>query len=214
MIANSSITAYSGCELMTRYRLIGETEQVSFDLGMGSNTVGRAPGNAVQISDPSISSQHCILTISSNGVYVQDLQSTNGTFVDGMAVTDGWLLPGQSLQLGTLKLRLETEDIQIHVPQAPVMHVERVPATLPDGSLACSRNPELAANFRCTKCERAFHGSSLRQVRMSGGKSTMVFCPECDGKCEVIPGALKDSTRKTNFLSRITQTLQLGWKKK
>jgi hypothetical protein len=199
---------------MTRFQLIGETEPVSFDLGTGNNTVGRAAGNSVQIPEPSISSQHCVISVSSNGVYVQDLQSTNGTSIDGVPTVEGWLQPGQTLQLGNLRLRLETEEVRIHVPGVPAPVAEAGPVTLEDGSLACSRNPTLAANFSCTKCERPFHGSSLRQVRLSGGKSVMVFCPECDGKCEVIPGAVKDSGRKSGFFSRLTQTLQLGWKKK
>ena len=199
---------------MTRFRLMGETEPVAFDLGTGPNTIGRAAGNSVQIAEPSISSEHCVISVSSNGVYVQDLQSTNGTFIDGMPVAEGWIQPGQTLQLGTFRLRLETEEIQIHVPVPVTVAVEATPAVLEDGALACSRNPSLAANFTCTKCHRAYHGSVLRQVRLSGSKSIMVFCPDCDGKCEVIPGAVKHTSRKSGFLSRITQTLQLGWKKK
>jgi pSer/pThr/pTyr-binding forkhead associated (FHA) protein len=191
-------------------------EPIAFDLGSGINTVGRADGNLIQIRDESISSRHCEIVINENGVFVRDLDSTNGSFIDDAPITGAWLSPGQSLQLGNLKLRLESEEIAIRVPSVgSTAEPAREMVTLEDGSLACSRNPALPANFTCTKCNLPFHGSNLRQVRLSGGKSVMVFCPDCGGKCEVIPGAVgKNSARKQNFLSRFTQTLHLGWKRK
>ena len=188
---------------MNLFRLRGVHEPINFGLGAGINTVGRSTENSVAIPESSISGRHCEIEVGEQGVLVRDLQSTNGTFIDGQPVSEAWILPGQVLQLGTLPLRLEREVVSISVPTLPTAAVEpAVPATLPDGTLACSRNPTLQAAFRCVKCERPYHGSALRQVRLNSGKLPLLFCPECDGKCEIIPGFSKTGGDKEGLLSR------------
>jgi hypothetical protein len=204
---------------MNLFRLRGVHEPINFGLGTGINTVGRSTENSVAIPESSISGRHCEIEVDEQGVLVRDLQSTNGTFIDGQPVSEAWILPGQVLQLGSLPLRLEREQVNISVPLLPsTVTEEGTPATLPDGTLACSRNPTLQAAFRCVKCERPYHGSALRQVRLTSGKLPLLFCPECDGKCEIIPGFTKAAGQRDGFLpkkllSRITQTIRLGWKK-
>jgi len=204
---------------MNLFRLQGVTEAISFGLGRGLNTVGRSHENAVVIPESSISGRHCEITVEDRGVYVRDLQSTNGTFIDGQPVSEAWIQVGQVLQLGTLPLRLQTDEVTIAVPVIAAPSTEsEAPATLPDGSLACSKLPHLPAAFRCTKCQKPYHGSALRQVRLTAGKMPLLFCPECDGKCEIIPGfsktgGEKDGLLSRKILSRITQTIRLGWKK-
>jgi hypothetical protein len=202
---------------MTHYVLKGVTERVVIPLGSGVNTLGRSEENSAPLSESSVSSHHCEIHIVQEGVFVRDLQSTNGTFLNDVPVTEAWIQQGQILQLGSLRLVLETETVDIRVPDpvapGPAEPIE--PARLPDGSLACARQPHLPAAFRCSKCNKPFHGSSLRQVRMSAGKLVLLFCPECDGKCEVIPGfgTAKAQGGAAGLLKRISQTIQLGWKK-
>ena len=46
--------------------------------------VGRNPVNDVVVSDPGVSSQHAVITVSSSGIVcIKDLNSKNGTFVNG-----------------------------------------------------------------------------------------------------------------------------------
>jgi hypothetical protein len=200
---------------MTLYQLRGVTEPISFGLGSGVNTVGRGAGNTVRIPESSVSGFHCEIHVEERGVFVRDLQSTNGTFVNDQPVTEAWIEPGQTLQLGTLQLTLVQEQVAISVPATSVVPLAQpaAPATLPDGSLACSRFPHLPAAFRCTKCGKPYHGSAMRQVRMHSGRMPLLFCPECDGKCEMIAGFSKAGKKDAGILSRITQTIRLGWKK-
>jgi CheY-like chemotaxis protein len=80
---------------------------LSYELGTRWVTIGRAVGNAFQIVDASVSSQHCEVLLRGNELVVHDLRSTNGTFIGGKTVTEGVLLPGQTLRLGQVELRLE-----------------------------------------------------------------------------------------------------------
>ncbi len=199
---------------MVRYILRGITLPLQLDLRTGRNTLGRAPTNDFGIPDASVSSFHCEIEVSESGVLVRDLQSTNGTFIDDRPVTEEVLPQGQILQLGTVTFCLELERIEIHVPQ-PVNPTAAAPQAVvrEDGQLACTRNTALVATHRCTQCTLPFHQSSLRGVRISGGsKRALLFCPECDGACEAMPGMVEG--KKKSFFSSLSQTIPLGWLKK
>src|SRR5215471_2591238 len=61
--------------------------------------VGREPGNAVAISDPSLSRRHCALVRDEAGYSIRDLESRNGTFVNGVAVTESHLHHGDQISV-------------------------------------------------------------------------------------------------------------------
>ena len=62
--------------------LAGQT----FALSGQEQTVGRAPGCAVLLGDPTVSSVHARLGLQGGRVVVEDLQSRNGTFVNGSRI--------------------------------------------------------------------------------------------------------------------------------
>ncbi len=76
-------------------------------------TVGRLDDNKFSLSEPSVSSHHCELTLKGDDILVKDLNSTNGTFINGDQVKEGTLKPGQTLRLGIVELRYETGKKQI-----------------------------------------------------------------------------------------------------
>ena len=51
-------------------------------------TVGRKPGNSLQIIDGSVSGTHAELLIDAGGVVLRDRNSTNGTKVSGVAIEE------------------------------------------------------------------------------------------------------------------------------
>jgi hypothetical protein len=55
----------------------------SFELTEGEATVGRAPGCAVLLDDPTVSSLHARLTQVGDQVVIDDLGSRNGTLLNG-----------------------------------------------------------------------------------------------------------------------------------
>ena len=78
-------------------------EQRALELRLGVNRVGRNPDGEIYIEHPTISSLHCELALTNDGVYVRDCDSTNGTFVNGERVVEVWLDPGQTLKLGDVE---------------------------------------------------------------------------------------------------------------
>ena len=82
----------------------------SHELKVDKTTIGRVEDNTFQLTEPSVSSHHCELILQGSEVVVRDLNSTNGTFINGERITtDSILKPGQTLRLGHIEMRLETE---------------------------------------------------------------------------------------------------------
>ena len=86
----------------------------SHELKVDKTTIGRVEDNTFQIAEPSVSSHHCEVLLRGNEVIVRDLNSTNGSFINGEKITEKALKPGQTLRLGQIEMRLETD-----VPPGP-----------------------------------------------------------------------------------------------
>jgi DNA-binding NtrC family response regulator len=69
-------------------------------------TVGIAEGNALRLTDPSVSRFHVELSRRGDKVVVRDLGSTNGTQAHGLALTEAAVPPGTVLQLGHTQLEV------------------------------------------------------------------------------------------------------------
>jgi pSer/pThr/pTyr-binding forkhead associated (FHA) protein len=81
----------------------------SHELKVDKTTIGRVEDNTFEIAEPSVSSHHCEVLLRGNEVMVRDLNSTNGTFINGEKITEKALKPGQTLRLGQIEMRLETD---------------------------------------------------------------------------------------------------------
>src|SRR5436305_12814146 len=67
----------------------------------GEATLGREPGNAVAVVDPSVSRKQCLLRREEDGRFqVKDLDSRNGTMVNGVAIREQWLRHGDEIATG------------------------------------------------------------------------------------------------------------------
>lgn len=67
-------------------------------------TVGRKPGNTLQLLDNSVSGKHAELVVDANGVMLRDLGSTNGTRVGGERVLEKRLVDGATVAFGNIEL--------------------------------------------------------------------------------------------------------------
>ena len=92
-----------------RYRLRfenGERQGEVIRLAGSLTTLGRRPGNTVQVADSSVSGRHAEITIDERGARIQDLGSTNGTKVGAEPVRDAHpLAHGDEVLLGNVRLR-------------------------------------------------------------------------------------------------------------
>lgn len=73
-------------------------------------TIGRKPGNSVQLLDASVSGKHAEFVVEPAGIVLRDLGSTNGTRVGGERVSQHRLNHGDEVMLGNVRLTfLDTE---------------------------------------------------------------------------------------------------------
>ena len=81
--------------------------------------VGRASGNEIPLSDPSVSNRHCIFILDGSDVIVRDLNSSNGTLVNGQSVSEAILQPGDVIQVGVVQMKFEPGVIRPKLTKAP-----------------------------------------------------------------------------------------------
>ena len=90
-------------------------------------TIGREPGNAVRLADPSVSRLHARIARGEDGrVRIFDLGSRNGLHVDGRAV-------GSAVLEGRLVVRIGRTDVEIEsVPDSPTLEIPAAVRHHPD----------------------------------------------------------------------------------
>lgn len=76
-----------------------------------SFTVGRKPGNSLQLIETSVSGSHAEFLVTPEGVRLKDLGSTNGTRVAGEPITDAILAAGCSVHLGQVQMAFLDADV-------------------------------------------------------------------------------------------------------
>jgi pSer/pThr/pTyr-binding forkhead associated (FHA) protein len=69
--------------------------------------LGRGQDNDVVIVDKDGSRHHARVLKTTQGVWLEDMQSTNGTYVNGQPVTRQQLQPGDIIQVGRTQFRFE-----------------------------------------------------------------------------------------------------------
>lgn len=74
-------------------------EDVAFDLGEGSQTIGRDPKCGIFIDTPLLSREHARIDFRDGGHVVVDLGSTNLTKVNGERITEKALKSGDQVHI-------------------------------------------------------------------------------------------------------------------
>jgi hypothetical protein len=166
-------------------RLIIKTEGFGnrvIELAMGANRVGRDEEYEICLDHDTISTLHCKLTLSADGVYVHDCNSTNGTFVNGEPVLEAWLDPGQILRIGSVELLVESTGVTLAIPK--IKPAPPLPAApLDDGGIICARHPQVGAAFKCTQCQAFLCSACVRVLKLKG-RRPLFLCPVCNNKCD------------------------------
>src|SRR5438105_765037 len=69
--------------------------------------VGTADSAQLRLTDRTVSRNHLALRVVDDGYLATDLESTNGTFFADRRIRSLFLAPGDTLELGTTRVRLE-----------------------------------------------------------------------------------------------------------
>ncbi|MFW5871453.1 MAG: FHA domain-containing protein [Verrucomicrobiota bacterium] len=97
----------------------GNLEGQVFELKEGSTTVGRQTDCDVRIEDPSVSGHHCTIDVAEDSCTVKDSGSTNGTAINGKEIQEQPLETGDILNVGSVRMRLESDNEQPVSVQPP-----------------------------------------------------------------------------------------------
>jgi pSer/pThr/pTyr-binding forkhead associated (FHA) protein len=185
-------------------------ENRTLELRLGVNRIGRDPDCEFCIDHPTISSLHCEVALSDDGIYVRDHHSTNGTFVNNQPVMEAWLDPGQTLRLGDVELLVESTGAHVAIPKFErPSQLAPTPVVLPDGALSCPRHTELHATYKCTHCTEVMCNACVRVMRRKGG-APLFLCVLCSHKCE--PILVAQPKKKKGFLGFLQDTVKLKFK--
>ncbi len=88
------------------YEINGQPRTV--DLADGTQIIGRGRTCDIVIPNKSVSGQHLRIDVKGDTINFRDLLSRNGTTVNGVKSEAGSLKPGDSIKLGKIIMRLET----------------------------------------------------------------------------------------------------------
>ena len=189
-------------------RLIIKTEGFGnrvLGLSLGVNRVGRADECEILIDHATVSTLHCELALTDDGVYVHDCNSTNGTFINGEPVLEAWLDPGHTLRIGDVELTVESTDASIAIPHIAVEAPKPVVIER-DGKFYCVRHPERQVTFKCTHCSETMCNACIHVMKIQGGQPHYL-CRVCHQKAERI--VVARPKEKKGFLGFLQETVGL-----
>jgi transcription elongation factor Elf1 len=181
---------------------------------MGANRIGRdAEDNDFSIPHKTISSLHCEIVVTNDGVYLRDCESTNGSFLNGEPVTEAvWLQAGQEIRMGDVELFVENVEVNIYIPdyqQPAAPAASSTPVVSEDGTLCCPRHPAMPAIFRCTNCGEVMCQHCVHILKRQGG-APLFLCKLCSQKCERISATPGNKVaKKKGFMDLLQETVKL-----
>lgn len=125
---------------------------MKFELAEGETHIGRQSQNQIPIEDASISGRHCSIVREGRKYTLVDLGSTNGTRLNGASVSRVALKPKDIIQVGSVELMFDGQDVdvplqdasasaQIEVMAEPVSVPENFHTASPFGNARDSRKP-------------------------------------------------------------------------
>jgi len=89
----------------------------------GHTLIGRSTLCDVCIDSKTVSRRHALISYSSDGAVLVDLNSTNRTYVDGREIRRHELQPGETIELGGTKIEYVLEDYAYEPELAATRHV-------------------------------------------------------------------------------------------
>jgi pSer/pThr/pTyr-binding forkhead associated (FHA) protein len=183
-------------------------ENQTLDLHFGINRVGRDPDCDLPIAHPTVSTHHCELVLSSEGVMIRDCDSTNGTFVNGDPVKEAWLLPGQTVNLGDVELFIESTEVNVAIPKYE-RERPKPPVVLESGVILCPRHPQVPVTYKCTHCNEVMCNRCVHVIQRKGGLP-LFLCTHCSHKCELIKAGKQE--KKKSFIGFLRDTVKVRFR--
>ena len=105
----------------------GERQGETVAIPRAGLSLGRRPGNSVQVVDASVSGRHAEIELQGDEVVLRDLGSTNGTRVGGERISERRLAHGDQVLLGNIKITFLDSELDDVVAIEPVVSAGATP---------------------------------------------------------------------------------------
>jgi hypothetical protein len=182
------------------------SEAWPIELEPGTISLGRSPENDFPIEHPSVSSSHCRITLSDGGAWLKDLGSTAGTFVNDELIEEARLQPGQTLRLGEVTMRFESEATEDNPPPAaPPLPPRLAPLLVAATSTRCKFHPQTPARFTCAKCQHSFCDLCVTARMVNGAPRR--FCRHCGSECQPLQPQFERAKPPPGFFASLPRAL-------
>ena len=176
------------------------------ELQPGTVSLGRSQQNDLPIEHPSVSRSHCRITVSDNGTWLKDLGSTAGTYVNDELVEEARLQPGQTLRLGEVSMRFESEAPEDTPPPATPPVPPRIgPLSVAASSSCCKFHPQIPARFACANCQHTFCDLCVTTRLVNG--ASRPFCRHCGSECQPLQVRFERAKPPPGFVASLPGAL-------
>ena len=105
----------------------------------GSMTIGRSQESDICIALIGMSRRHATITVSEEGLLIEDLKSSNGTYINDTRVETGVAHNGDVLGFDTLKFTVSGPEIDLYSDKTSVRSVSPQLNTPPKGPTAIDK---------------------------------------------------------------------------
>jgi hypothetical protein len=181
-------------------------EAWTIELQPGTIALGRNQENDFPIEHPSVSSSHCRITVADTGTWLKDLGSTSGTFVNDELVEESRLEPGQTLRLGEVVMRFESEAPKDSPPSSEPPLPPRIrPVEVLGSSSPCKFHPQTTARFACAKCQCSLCDLCVTTRPVNGVSRS--FCRRCGSECQPIQPRRECVEAEEGFFASLPRAL-------
>jgi putative peptide zinc metalloprotease protein len=174
----------------------------------GDITIGRAPGNTIQLADPSVSRCHARISLGGGGPCVEDSGSGSGTWIDGARLAGSTVVgDGARIRVGNSELVIERRRGLAEAGRTVIVPVG-ASAAMPSAGLA-----DGAASARIGLRPRLRSGYALKRLDSSEGQRRWVLKDLRDGRFTRLSDedaalvALVDGRRTLDELARSAEQL-------
>lgn len=96
----------------------GDVKGKTFPIDENGVTLGRAPDNAIAISNSTVSSHHAVIQREGDNYVLRDLGSTNGTRVNSHEIKEHVLKPKDLIQVGSVEFLFNSETMSFEDAQS------------------------------------------------------------------------------------------------
>ena len=83
----------------------------------GKTSIGRHSDNDIFVNVDGISRKHAVISVTANGLEIEDLGSSNGTYVNGEKVTKAEIKVGDEIKLDNIRFLIQSPEMK--APEAP-----------------------------------------------------------------------------------------------